>query len=159
VGATVTIWVSTGAAQVQVPSLTGKTEDEARATLGTSGLLVKEPPGARCSDDVQVGQVAKQNPVVGTLVKKGSAVSFDLANGPCTVDVPNVRQLPQDQAVQALQAKGIAARNIIIVPQVTTIPEQDGIVLDQDIEGTNVKPFQVRLTVGKLDPAAATTTP
>jgi beta-lactam-binding protein with PASTA domain len=86
-------------------------------------------------------------------------VSFDLANGPCTVDVPNVRQLPQDQAVQALQAKGIAARNIIIVPQTTAIPEQDGIVLDQDIEGTNVKPFQVRLTVGKLDPAAATTTP
>jgi serine/threonine-protein kinase len=159
VGTTVTIWVSTGAAQVQVPSLTGKTEDEARATLGTAGLLVKEPPGARCSDDVQVGQVAKQNPVVGTLVKKGSAVSFDLANGPCTVDVPNVRTYTQDQAVQALQAKGIAARNIIIVPQAVVDPAQDGIVIDQDIEGTNVKPFKITLTVGKLDPAAATTTP
>jgi len=158
VGSTVTFWVSTGAAQVRVPSLVGKTEDEARATLGTAGLLVREPPGARCSDDVQAGQVAKQNPPLGTLVRKSSAVSFDLANGPCTVDVPNVRTLPQDQAVAALQAKTIASRNIVIVNQTVTEPSQDGIVLDQDIEGTNVKPFRVTLTVGRLDPAAATTT-
>jgi serine/threonine-protein kinase len=154
VGSTVTIWVSTGPASVQVPSLIGKTEDEARATLGSAGLIVKEPPGSRCSDDVEVGRVAKQSPQVGKLVRRNTAVSFDLANSPCTVDVPNVRTLPVDQAIQLLQAKTVATRNIKIQYQTVTEPSQDGIVLDQDIEGTNTKPFQVTLTVGKLDAAA-----
>ena len=60
VGSTVTYWVSTGPASVQVPNLVGKSEADARAALTQAGLIVKEPPGARCSDDVQVGQVAKQ---------------------------------------------------------------------------------------------------
>jgi serine/threonine-protein kinase len=156
VGQTVTIWVSTGAAKVQVPRLMGKTEDEARATLQSAGLIVHEPPGARCSDDVQVGQVAKQVPDVGKLVLRGTAVSFDLANSPCTVDVPNVRNLPVDQAVKNLQAATV--RDIKIVDQTVTEPTQDGIVLDQDIEGTNAKPFRVTLTVGRLDTAVSTPT-
>jgi eukaryotic-like serine/threonine-protein kinase len=153
VGSNVAIWVSTGAAEVQVPRLTGRTEDEARATLGSAGLLVKEPPGSRCSDDVETGQVAKQTPVTGTLVKRNTAVSFDVANSPCTVDVPSVRNLPVAQALQNLQAATIAARNIVVVDQTVTDPGQDGIVLDQDIEGTNAKPFKVTITVGRLDPA------
>jgi serine/threonine-protein kinase len=158
VGSRVTIWVSTGPAAVQVPRLTGKTEDEARATLTSAGLIVREPPGSRCSDDVEVGQVAKQTPETGRLVRKGTAISFDLANSPCTVDVPNVRNLPVDQAVQNLQAATV--RNVKIVDQTVTEPTQDGIVLDQDIEGTNAKPFQVTLTVGRLDTAVtAPTTP
>ncbi len=158
VGSPVTIWVSTGPAQVQVPNIKGKTEDEARATLASAGLLVHEPPGARCSDAYAVGQVAKQLPEVGTLVKGNTAVRFDLTNSPCTVDVPNVRDLPQDQAVQLLEAKSIAAGNIIVKNQTVTVPEQDGKVLDQDIEGTNVKPFKVTLTVGKLDTTVTTAT-
>ena len=91
-------------------------------------------------------------------MRKNSAVRFDLANSPCTVDVPNVRTLPQQQAIDQLTAKSIASRNIKIVDQTVSVPEQDGIVLDQDIEGTNVKPFQVTLTVGRLDAAVTTTT-
>ena len=116
VGSTVKFWVSTGPAQVQVPRLTGRTEDDARATLGSAGLLVKEPPGSRCSDDVEVGQVAKQTPAVGTLVKRNTAVSFDVANSPCTVDVPSVREPPgrpgapeppgRDDRVQEHQRRG-----------------------------------------------------
>jgi beta-lactam-binding protein with PASTA domain len=159
VGSTVTISVSTGAAQVQVPRLAGRTEDEARATLGSAGLLVKEPPGSRCSDDVEVGQVAKQTPQVGTLVKRNTAVSFDVASSPCTVDVPSVRNLPVAQAVQNLEAATIATRNIVVVNQTVTDPAQDGVVLDQDIEGTNAKPFKVTITVGRLDPTVTTTTP
>jgi serine/threonine protein kinase/beta-lactam-binding protein with PASTA domain len=159
VGSRVTIWVSTGPASVQVPRLTGRTEDQARATLTSAGLLVREPPGSRCSDDVEVGQVAKQTPDTGRLVRKGTAVSFDLANSPCTVDVPSVRNLPVEEAIKNLEAASIASRNIIVVDQVTTDPAQDGLVLSQDIEGTNAKPFRVTITVGRLDPTAVTTTP
>ena len=48
--------------------------------------------------------------------------------------------------------------NIKIVDQTVTEPTQDGVVLDQDIEGTNAKPFQVTLTVGRLDTAVTAPT-
>ena len=158
VGSRVTIWVSTGPASVQVPRLTGKTEDEARATLTAIGLIVREPPGQPLLGRRRGRSGREADARTGKLVRKGTAISFDLANSPCTVDVPNVRNLPVDQAVQNLQAATV--RNIKIVDQTVTEPTQDGVVLDQDIEGTNAKPFQVTLTVGRLDTAVtAPTTP
>jgi eukaryotic-like serine/threonine-protein kinase len=148
VGSTVTIWVSTGPASVQVPNLTGKTEDEARATLGSAGLIAREPPGIRCSDEVEVGQVAKQLPVVGKLVRRNSEVRFDLANSPCTINVPSVRGRSVDEA-QGILA-GLKVKSDVTFETVTE-PSQDGLVLDQNIEGINTKPFKVLLTVGKLD--------
>jgi eukaryotic-like serine/threonine-protein kinase len=150
VGSPVTVYISTGPASVQVPNLVGKSEAEARAALDSAGLIVKEPPGSRCSDLVDVGQVAKQGTPTGKLVPKSTAVSFDLSNSPCTVDVRSVRSLPVDQAIGLLQAESIAARNIKIHYQPVTDQSLDGIVVDQDIEGTNVKPFVVTLTVGQL---------
>jgi serine/threonine-protein kinase len=159
VGSTVTIWLSTGPASVQVPDLSGKTEDEARATLGSAGLIAREPPGIRCSDDVQVGQVAKQLPVVGTLVQRNSEVRFDLANSPCTINVPSVRGRSVDEA-QGILA-GLKVKSDVTFETVTEA-SQDGLVLDQSIEGVNTKPFKVVLTVGKLDQgvtAPTTSTP
>jgi eukaryotic-like serine/threonine-protein kinase len=157
VGSPITIWVSTGPASVQVPNLVGKTEDEARATLGSAGLIAHEPPGIRCSDDVEPSQVAKQFPDVGKLVRKGSEVRFDLANSPCTINVPSVRGRSLDEAQGILAGLKVKSK-VNYVP--VTEPSQDGLVLDQDIEGTNTKPFTVTLTVGQLDQAVtAPTTP
>ena len=88
---------------------------------------------------------------------KSTAISFDVSNSPCTVDVRSVRSLPVDQAVGLLQAESIAAKNIKVRYQPVTDQGLDGIVIDQDIEGSNVKPFVVTLTVGQL--AATDTTP
>jgi serine/threonine-protein kinase len=160
VGSRVKVYISTGPASVQVPSLVGKSEDDARTALSKAGLIVKEPPGKRCSDNVDVGQVAKQGTSPGKLVLANTAIGFDIASSPCTVDVPNVRTLPVDQAVGLLEAKTIAAGNIKIQYQTVTQDTQNGQVLDQDIEGTNTKPFVVHLTVGQLDPnLPADTTP
>ncbi len=157
VGSPVTIWVSTGAASVQVPNLKGKTEDEARATLGSAGLIVHEPPGIRCSDEVEEGQVAKQFPDVGKLVQKSTEVRFDLANSGCTINVPSVRGRNVDEAQGILAGLKVKSR---VSYETVTEPTQDGLVLDQDIEGTNTKPFTVTLTVGQLDQAVtAQTTP
>jgi serine/threonine-protein kinase len=156
VGSTVTYWVSTGPASVQVPNLVGKTEADARAALATAGLIVKEPPGARCSDSVEVGQVAKQGTPTGTAVQKGKAISFDLANSPCTIDVPSVRGRSLDEAKGILD--GIKVKYRVVYDQTVSDPSQDGLVLDQDIEGTNTKPFVITLTVGQLSQSAPTDT-
>ena len=152
------VYISTGPASVQMPNLVGKTESDARALLATAGLIVKEPPGSRCSDQVQVGQVAKQGTQVGKPLAKSTAVSFDVANSPCTVDIRNVRNLPVDQAISLLEAETIPQRNIKIVFQSVSDQGLDGIVIDQDIEGTNAKPFVIHLTVGKLATPTTTST-
>jgi serine/threonine protein kinase/beta-lactam-binding protein with PASTA domain len=148
VGSSLTIWISTGPASVQVPNLKGKSEDAARAALGSAGLITHEPPGVRCSDEVQVDQVAKQFPDTGTLVQKGREVRFDLSNSPCTVNVPSVRGKNVDVAAQQLTDLKIKYRTIF-----TPVSDagQDGVVQDQNIEGTNTKPFVVVLSIGQFD--------
>jgi serine/threonine-protein kinase len=158
VGSTVTVYISTGPATVEVPKLVGRTEAEARATLSGAGLIVREPPGSRCSDAVNQGQVAKQNPDPGTPVRKGRAIAFDLANSPCTVFVPTVVGMTLDEAVARLQRETINPNSIRTTPQPVTDPNDDGRVLDQDTRGSNVKPFVVTLTVGQLDQTATTPT-
>jgi serine/threonine protein kinase/beta-lactam-binding protein with PASTA domain len=155
VGSPITIWVSSGPASVQVPQLVGKTEADARAALRLAGLIVKEPPGARCSDAVDVGSVAKQSLNAGTTVRQGKAIGFDLANSPCTIDVPSVRGRSVDEAQGILAGLKVKSQ---IKYETVTEPTQDGLVLDQDIEGTNVKPFIVTLTVGQLDQTVTTGT-
>ena len=157
VGSSVTIFVSTGPAQVQVPNLIGKSEDAARSALGSAGLITHEPPGIRCSDDVQVDQVAKQFPDTGTLVQKGREVRFDMSNSPCTVNVPSVRGKNVDVAAQQLTDLKIRYRTIF-----TPVSDagQDGVVQDQNIEGTNTKPFVVVLSIGQFDqPVTSPTAP
>ena len=110
------VYVSTGPATVEVPNLVGKTEADARALLTGAGLIVREPPGSRCSDDVNAGKVAKQNPEPGTPVQKGKAIAFDLANSPCTVFVPTVVGMPLDDAIARLQRETINPNSIRTTP-------------------------------------------
>jgi beta-lactam-binding protein with PASTA domain len=158
VGTTVTAYISTGPATVQVPNLVGKSEADARAALAGAGLIVREPPGSRCSDNVDAGQVAKQFPDTGTPVHKGKAVGFDLANSPCTVFVPTVVGMSVDDAIARLQRETINPKAIKTVDQSVPDPADDQRVLDQDIRGSNTKPFVVTLTVGHFDTTATTTT-
>jgi eukaryotic-like serine/threonine-protein kinase len=161
VGSPVTVYISTGPATVEVPKLVGRSESDARATLAGAGLIVREPPGSRCSDAVNTGQVAKQFPEPGTPVQKGRAVGFDLANSPCTVFVPTVVGSLLDDAIARLQRETINPNSIRTTPQPVTDPNDNGRVLDQDIRGSNVKPFVVTLTVGQFQQGATspTTTP
>jgi beta-lactam-binding protein with PASTA domain/predicted Ser/Thr protein kinase len=158
VGSPVAVYVSTGPATVQVPDLVGKSEADARALLASAGLIVREPPGSRCSDNVDAGKVAKQSPDTGTAVHKGKAVAFDLANSPCTVFVPTVVGMTLDDAIARLQRETINPKAIHTTPLTVTDPNDDGRVLDQDIRGSNTKPFVVTLTIGRLDQTATTTT-
>ena len=153
-----TVYISTGPATVQVPKLVGRTEADARATLSGAGLIVREPPGSRCSDAVDVGQVAKQNPEPGTPVRKGRAIGFDLANSPCTVDRADGRRHADRRGDRAPAAGDDQPERDQADAPDRDRSDDDGSVLDQDIEGSNVKPFVVTLTVGQLDQTATTPT-
>ncbi|HUP85385.1 MAG TPA: Stk1 family PASTA domain-containing Ser/Thr kinase [Acidimicrobiales bacterium] len=76
-GDTVTIVVSSGAEQITVPNVLGKTGDEARSEIEAAGLVYKEAATAPSNAD-QDGKVVQQNPSGGTKVEKGTTVTVRL---------------------------------------------------------------------------------
>jgi serine/threonine protein kinase len=99
---TVTIYVSTGPQAVSVPDLTNQSLADAKAelirdklTLGT--VTPQDSPAS-------ANTVLKQSPAVGTSVGSGSPVNVVVASGNSTV--PDVRNLPVDEAESALTSGG-----------------------------------------------------
>jgi len=79
-GATVTIVVSSGVAQVPVPSVAGGDLASASATLGAAGFKVTSTQ--QSSSTVPAGTVITTNPSAGTIVAKGATVQVIVSSGP-----------------------------------------------------------------------------
>jgi eukaryotic-like serine/threonine-protein kinase len=102
-GNTVTIFVSTGIAKVQVPDVRNKDSTDAAATIAALGL---KPDVHQVPSDKDPGTVVAQAPKPGVKVAKGSKVRINVSNGPAQVTVPPVVGIPFAQASSELQAKG-----------------------------------------------------
>jgi eukaryotic-like serine/threonine-protein kinase len=87
-GETVTITVGKRPAQVEVPELTGLTQDEAVAALEAADLTLGTP-SAQPSEEPE-GTVISQTPLPGEKVDKNSTVDIVLSEGPSEVTVPDV---------------------------------------------------------------------
>jgi eukaryotic-like serine/threonine-protein kinase len=103
-GGTVTLFVSTGVAQVAVPNVVGRTEAAARSLIENQNLV----PDVKNQADptTPIGQVISQNPPPDTMVEKGSAVEIVVSGGPAKVAVPGVGGLSVDDATNALTQAG-----------------------------------------------------
>jgi serine/threonine-protein kinase len=101
---TVTITVSTGPANVQVPDLSNKTLADAQAALQQAKLKL----GTQTPQDSQLppGTVISQDPKAGAQATEGSAVNVVVASG--NGKVPDVTGLPADDAKQALTENGFS---------------------------------------------------
>ena len=76
----VTLLVSQGAKAVQIPSLSGKTKEEAVSAL-TSAKLTLGNVTSSYSDSVEAGKVISQNPSAGQYTDQGTAVNIVLSKG------------------------------------------------------------------------------
>jgi eukaryotic-like serine/threonine-protein kinase len=110
VGKTVTLTVSKGKPPVEVPSVQGRSEDEAAALITGAGLALKVI--TEFSDDVPRGDVIRQNPQGGTIVRKGDTVTIVVSRGPRTFPMPNVVGMTENQAVATLRGLGLGVRVI-----------------------------------------------
>jgi eukaryotic-like serine/threonine-protein kinase len=113
-------------AEVQVPSLIGKTRDQAEQAIRDAGLTVGEV-GTRPSEPGNKGKVIDQDPEPGLGRKEGETVNFTIGGGPATVNVPQVVGDTYDAAAQQLRA-------VKLVPVRVNIdhPEPAGQVLNTD---------------------------
>ena len=93
-GSPITIFVSTGVAQVQVPPVVGLTEAQAKNQLTAKGLtanvtLVNVPAG-----DPNDGRVISQSPTAGNLVAPASAVGLQVGRAVAPVTTTTTTTIP-----------------------------------------------------------------
>jgi beta-lactam-binding protein with PASTA domain len=153
-GSPVTVFVSSGTPEVDVPEVTGESEAEARASLRAAGLRVgavtkREEAGPAA------GTVLSQSPAAGTAVPSGEAVSLVVAKAPQEVTVPRVVGKKQERAEGELIGAGFVVKSIT---RTVTAEAEVGLVLQQSPAGGGKAKHgaTITLTVGVL---GAQTTP
>ncbi|MFK4068002.1 Stk1 family PASTA domain-containing Ser/Thr kinase [Streptomyces sp. NPDC029674] len=103
-GSAVALVVSKGR-PVEVPDVTGESEDDARADLEDAGLKVEIVP-SRVHSDEDKGDVAAQSPVADKTIAEGDTVELTISKGPPMVEVPDVTGMDVDEAKDKLEAAG-----------------------------------------------------
>jgi eukaryotic-like serine/threonine-protein kinase len=104
-GSQVMLLVSRGAQPVEVPDLTGLTQDEAEQTIADAGFEVGSVTSRESQEDE--GTVVDQSPPGGTDARPGSAVDLVVSSGPATVSVPDVICQDTDSAQAEVEAAGL----------------------------------------------------
>jgi serine/threonine-protein kinase len=142
---TVTLCISKGIETVQIPDVTGKTPDQAKAQLEDLGFKVQVVDQA--SADVEKDHVIGTDPAAGAKPRKGSTVKLLVSTGPEQVGVPSVIGKQRDDAENILRDAGFKVQ----INEVDAPDEQQGTVLDQNPgAGAKVDPgTTVTLTVAK----------
>ncbi len=150
----VTLAISSGPAEVEVPVLTGLTIEEASNQLAQRNL---PDPDVRLepSSTVARGTIIRTDPTAGTPVAIDRRVTLYVSDGPETAQIPPVVGLTQGAAEQAIINKGFIP--VVVRVDVPAGSNDAGKVISQD-PGANAKQekgTEVRISVGV---AAATTT-
>ncbi|MFL6055061.1 MAG: Stk1 family PASTA domain-containing Ser/Thr kinase [Actinoallomurus sp.] len=114
----VTLVVSTGKPKVDVPSLRGKSEDEAKTALENAGLKVGSTD-KQSNSSVPKGNVISSDPPAGSKVAKDTEVNLTISDGPGKTTVPSEIGKQLADARADLKANGFKVR-------VTMVPAQDG---------------------------------
>jgi beta-lactam-binding protein with PASTA domain/predicted Ser/Thr protein kinase len=141
-GGTVTITVSTGKPTVNVPSVIGKTRDDAVSTLVNAGL--KADPVVLVPSNKPEGTVTGQEPAAGQTIVQGSRVRINVSSGPAAINVPSVIGLPFDQASAALQNQGFAVKRTNVESD-----QPADTVVNQSPSGTAPSGATINLSVSK----------
>ncbi|MEV0078831.1 Stk1 family PASTA domain-containing Ser/Thr kinase [Nocardia neocaledoniensis] len=89
-GATVTVQVSTGPSQVQVPRLAGLTQAEAEQKLNSIGLQMDPNVARKASSTAEIDKVTGQEPSAGVRVDIDQLIAITIGSGPEQVRVPTV---------------------------------------------------------------------
>jgi eukaryotic-like serine/threonine-protein kinase len=147
-GSSVTLVVSSGKAQAQVPNVVGKSFDEAQSTLQAAGFKVTRTDK---ESSKAPGTVLDQNPKAGVQIDNGSTIALTVAKEPSQVAVPDVTGEDAPAAIAALSGQGF-----VIDQQSKDVPtpDGDGVVLEQSPTGGKKakKGSKVTIVVGKFNP-------
>ena len=158
-GSEVKVYISGGADQIPMPDLTGQTLESVQALLSKPPFEFKVTTADEVSPTVPKGSVTRTDPVAGTALKSGTAVTVYVSSGPAQVAVPAVEGKSEADATAALKAVGLLADVKYATVQAGT-PEVGTVISQGTAANTMVDPgMKVVLTVGKAGAAPTTTAP
>ena len=131
--------------KVSVPSVIGKTEEEAKTTLNSVGLGYKAT--YQPSNTIPEGTVISQGTSSGTKVAKNTTITLSISSGPESSSVPNVVGRDQVEASSILESAGFK----VSVKQSYSDSVEQGKVISQSPSGsTTVSPGStVTITVSQ----------
>ena len=124
-GDQVTIVVSSGPRQVEVPEVVGMQSNRAIQELDDAGL---EWRTVEVFSERPVGEVVRQNPTAGETVNEGTQVTLRVSKGVETAVVPDVLQQSEDSARQELEGEGFEVQ----VTQAPSDGTEEGLVSAQN---------------------------
>lgn len=100
--------VGRGTPLAKVPSVVGKTPEEARILLQDAGLEPILDPELKRSERVEKGLIAVQSPLPGSEVKAGHTVRFWTSAGRVSISVPEVKGQDSAKAARTLEEAGLS---------------------------------------------------
>ncbi|MFE9422411.1 Stk1 family PASTA domain-containing Ser/Thr kinase [Kitasatospora sp. NPDC006697] len=130
---------SSGPKQLTVPTLTGKTFDEATSTAHTAGakLTVVKGDAIPCGTTPK-DSVCQQSPAAGGTIAENGQITVQLSSGPGKSPIPSVTGQNKDAATQALQAAGFQVGPPTYASD-DTVP-QDSVISQNPAGGTPADP-------------------
>jgi beta-lactam-binding protein with PASTA domain len=140
-------------AEVQIPTLKGMTEADARSQTAGLGLNL-DVDNRYYSSDVAAGHILTQSPPAGTVVRREWRVRVSESLGPQTVDVPDT--VGKDERIAELQLRR-AGLGVGIMARIPWPGAAEGTVLAQDPPGKakGIDSPSVNLLVAAADDASA----
>jgi beta-lactam-binding protein with PASTA domain/tRNA A-37 threonylcarbamoyl transferase component Bud32 len=135
----VDLLVSSGPFTIDVPNVSGETEDDAILELTRAGFENIETQD-EFSDDVAAGIVISTNPAAGQSIPRDATLIVIVSMGPEPVAVPDLTGDTVDEARSALEDQGL---NLVVSSQTVDVSASSGLVgkvADQDPDsGTTVE--------------------
>lgn len=93
--------------EVAVPSLAGRTVNEARTLLADNGLNLRLEEGVRVDPKIPAGQVLEQDPAAGIRTRRERTVKVWVSAGPRATVVPSLIGESERAAQLRLQQEGL----------------------------------------------------
>lgn len=147
-GSTVTIQLSSGAAEITVPDVSGQTQDAARKTLEDAGLQVGS---VKYEDDSKVAanRVIRTTPEAGSSASKDEEIILVLASGYVSIDSGQVVGKSQEQGLKYLADLGLQTNTVTE----ETAAAPNGQIIAVDPSGRVKVGSSVTVKVAKTPPA------
>jgi serine/threonine-protein kinase len=152
-GATVTLTVSQGPGNVNVPPVTDLSKQAAIATLKQAHLTVSRTL-QESSDTIAAGHATRTDPVAGTSLPYGQPITLYVSSGQPLVTVPDVTNQSSGSAKATLENRGFAVQT---TTQQSSAVQPDNVISQSPAAGTKVASGStVAITVATKPPPPAT---
>ncbi len=144
-GTTINVVISNGRGSIDVPGVTGYTEEDAVERLEEEGFQVSK--NYSYSDTVEEGKVISQSPKQGELAKEGDTITLEISQGGEPITVADVSNTYKSEEQALIELAGLD----VTVERVFSTERPEGVVLSQSVPaGTIVeRGSAITITVSK----------